>query len=226
MLKADLHCHSIYSEHPADWFLQKLGARESYTDPFYIYDRAIQKGMDLVCITDHNRIEGALLLKEKHPSKVITGVESTAYFPEDGCKIHILIYGLNEEQFETINLIRKDIYELRSYLLENELTHSVAHASYQVNGKLEREHLEKLILLFDVFESHNGGRNVLNNLGWKHILDHMDANRIEALYQKHRIEPASDEPWVKGYTGVPMTTPASLWAALTRRCRPPTRQSF
>jgi glycosyltransferase involved in cell wall biosynthesis len=201
MLKADLHCHSIYSEHPADWFLQKLGARESYTDPFYIYDRAIQKGMDLVCITDHNRIEGALLLKEKHPSKVITGVESTAYFPEDGCKIHILIYGLNEEQFETINLIRKDIYELRSYLLENELTHSVAHASYQVNGKLEREHLEKLILLFDVFESHNGGRNVLNNLGWKHILDHMDANRIEALYQKHRIEPASDEPWVKGYTG-------------------------
>ena len=128
MLKADMHCHSIYSEHPAEWFLQKLGARESYTDPFYIYDRAMKKGMDLVCVTDHNQIEGPLLLKEKHPSKVIVGVESTAYFPEDCCKIHILIYGLNEMQFEMVNLIRNDIYELRSYLLETGLTHSVAHA--------------------------------------------------------------------------------------------------
>lgn len=201
MLKADLHCHSIYSEHPAEWFLQKLGARESYTDPFYIYDRAIKKGMDLVCVTDHNKIDGALLLKEKHPSKVIMGVESTTYFPEDGCKIHILIYGLNEQQFETINLVRKDIYELRAYLLETGLAHSVAHASYPVNGKLKQSHLEKLILLFDVFESVNGGRNVLNNLGWKHILDHLDAGLIDTLYQRHRIEPASDDPWIKGYTG-------------------------
>ena len=201
MLKADMHCHSIYSEHPAEWFLQKLGARESYTDPFYIYDRAMKKGMDLVCVTDHNQIEGALLLKEKHPSKVIVGVESTAYFPEDGCKIHILIYGLNEMQFEMVNLIRNDIYELRSYLLETGLTHSVAHASYSVNGKLNQQHLEKLILLFDVFESVNGGRNVLNNLGWKHILDNLDAHLIESLYQKHRIQPASDDPWIKGYTG-------------------------
>ncbi|HPV14256.1 MAG TPA: glycosyltransferase [Candidatus Cloacimonadota bacterium] len=201
MLKADLHCHSIYSEHPAEWFLQKLGARESYTDPFYIYDRAIKKGMDMVCITDHNKIDGALLLKEKHPSQVIVGVESTAYFPEDGCKIHILIYDLNEKQFETINLIRKDIYELRAYLLETGLTHSVAHASYSVNGKLKRQHLEKLILMFDIFESVNGGRNVLSNLGWKHILDNLDENLIATLYQKHRIQPASDAPWIKGYTG-------------------------
>ena len=201
MFKADLHCHSIYSEHPAEWFLQKLGARESYTDPFYIYDRAIKKDMDLVSITDHNKIDGALLLKEKYPSKVITGVESTTYFPEDGCKIHVLIYGLNEMQFEMINHVRKDIYELRSYLLETGLTHSVAHASYQVNGKLKQSHLEKLILLFDIFESVNGGRNALNNLGWKHVLDHLDADHIEELYQKHRIEPASDDPWIKGYTG-------------------------
>lgn len=26
MKKADLHCHSVYSEHPSEWFLQKLGA--------------------------------------------------------------------------------------------------------------------------------------------------------------------------------------------------------
>jgi|GEM_PF-4075019 len=38
MKKADLHCHSTYSEHPTEWFLQKLGAKESYTDPMFIYN--------------------------------------------------------------------------------------------------------------------------------------------------------------------------------------------
>ncbi len=40
MKKADLHCHSVYSEHPSEWFLQKLGAKESYTDPMIIYQEA------------------------------------------------------------------------------------------------------------------------------------------------------------------------------------------
>ncbi len=66
MKKADLHCHTIYSEHPTEWFLQKLGAKESYTDPLFVYKEAKRQGMDYVSITDHNKIDGALRLK-KHP---------------------------------------------------------------------------------------------------------------------------------------------------------------
>lgn len=29
MARADLHCHSVYSEHPSEWFLQRLGAAGS-----------------------------------------------------------------------------------------------------------------------------------------------------------------------------------------------------
>lgn len=201
MLKADLHCHSIYSEHPSEWFLQRLGAKESYTDPLLIYNRAITEGMDLVTITDHNRIDGVMLLKDKYPGKVITGVEATTYFPEDGCKIHILVYGFNHVQFETINHIRKDIYELRDYLKQEDLTHSVAHASYDVNGKLSKDHLQKLILLFDYFESINGGRNQTSNQNWLRILKNLNPDIIQDLYNRYHIEPFSQEPWIKGYTG-------------------------
>ena len=150
MTKVDLHCHSFYSEHPSEWFLQRLGAKESYTEPQLIYDELIAKGMDFVTITDHNRIDGALILKNKYPEKIIIGLESTAYFPEDNCKIHILIYGLDREQFEQIQQLRTNIYELRDSLKEQNLAHAVAHATYSVNGKLTQDHLEKLLLLFDV----------------------------------------------------------------------------
>ena len=37
MGKVDLHVHSKYSNHPSEWFLQRLGASESYTEPEAIY---------------------------------------------------------------------------------------------------------------------------------------------------------------------------------------------
>ncbi len=198
--RADLHCHSIYSEHPSEWFLQKIGAKESYTDPLFIYNEAKRLGMDYVTITDHNRIDGALLLNEKHPNDTFIGLESTTYFPEDKCKIHLLIYGISSIQFEIINHLRKDIYELRDYLKQEDIFHSVAHASYSVNGKLQVSHLEKLILLFDVFEGINGGRNRNGNLGWQEILKSLNPSIIDELYNRHGIEPFSDQSWIKGYT--------------------------
>ncbi|MCF7793692.1 MAG: glycosyltransferase [Candidatus Cloacimonetes bacterium] len=201
MAKVDLHCHSFYSEHPSEWFLQRLGAKESYTEPEVVYKELIKKGMDFVTITDHNRIEGALKLKKKHPGKVIVGLEATAYFPEDNCKIHILVYGLNEIQFEKIQRIRTNIYELRDYLKAENLAHSVAHATYSVNGKLKQEHVEKLLLLFDVFEGVNGGRNDLHNKSWIKIISNLTKEQIQELQQKYDIEPFSESPWIKGVTG-------------------------
>lgn len=201
MAKADLHVHSIYSEHPAEWFLQRLGAGESYTEPEFIYTTMKKKGMDFVTITDHNNIEGALLLKDKYPDDVIIGDEATAYFPEDGCKIHILLYGLTEKQFHEIQRLRTNIYDLRDYIKKENIAYSVAHATYSVNGKLNYTHLEKLILLFDVFEGLNGGRNTMHNHTWTSVLENLREHHIEQMYKKHKIEPMSDTPWIKGITG-------------------------
>ena len=51
MARADLHVHSRYSDHPTEWFLQRLGASESYTEPEAVYEQARAEGMDFVTIT-------------------------------------------------------------------------------------------------------------------------------------------------------------------------------
>jgi len=129
MAKADLHVHSRYSEHPSEWFLQRLGAGESYTEPDTIYNLAKSRRMDFVTITDHNRIDGVQILMEKYPDEVFMGVEATAYFPEDGCKVHILIYDFTPEQFDEIQRLRTNIYQLRDFIIANHLPYSLAHAT-------------------------------------------------------------------------------------------------
>jgi len=103
----DLHVHSQYSEPSADWFMQHSGISESYSDPSFIYEKAKEAGMSLVTITDHNSIDGCLELKERYGNDVLMGVETTASFPEDKCKIHLLIYGLSETDFVEIQRLRR-----------------------------------------------------------------------------------------------------------------------
>jgi glycosyltransferase involved in cell wall biosynthesis/predicted metal-dependent phosphoesterase TrpH len=201
MIKADLHVHSKFSKHPSDWFLQRLGTAESYTEPDFVFESALERGMDFVTLTDHNTIEGALYLKQKYPAQFFTGVESTAYFPEDGCKVHILIYGLDQKQFDVIEKLRENIYELRDFIKKENLAYSVAHATYSVNNRIKVSHLEKLILLFDVFEGMNGARNKAHNESWTKFLHHLSPQDIEQMFKNHRIEPFSADPWLKGFTG-------------------------
>lgn len=201
MAKVDMHVHSKFSSRPSEWFLQKLGAAESYTDPLEIYSKLDKKGMDFITITDHNKIEGALSLKKLYPDKVIVGLEATTYFPENGCKVHILIYGLNIEQYDMIQKIRNNIYQLREYLQNENLTHAVAHATFAVNKKLTIEVLEKLILLFDIFEGINGGRSKLNNEVWMDVLKNLSPEIISKLEKTHNIRPINEYSWQKGITG-------------------------
>ncbi len=201
MAKADLHVHTSYSARPSEWFLQRLGTRESYTTPQKVYEDARERGMTYVTITDHNEIAGSIMLKEKYPLNVFTGVEITTYFPEDGCKIHLLVYGLTEEQFCMADKLRPDIYQLREYIKEQNLAHSVAHATYDVNHKLTFEHLQKLILLFDTFEGMNGSRSRFANVKLIETLSSLTPQRMEDLRCKYGIEPFSDDCWIKGITG-------------------------
>ncbi len=200
MAQADLHCHSKFSKHPSEWFLQRIGAAESYTEPDFIYQTAKSRGMDFVTITDHNVMDASYYLTEKYPQDTFTGTEFTVYFPEDGCKVHILVYGLTPKQFDVLQTVRRDIYQFREYVREQKLAYSVAHATYSVNGRLALHHLEKMMLLFDVFEGINGGRGKLHNTTWVRILENLTPLAIENLYSRYRIEPISSDPWVKGFT--------------------------
>ncbi|MGD8411331.1 MAG: hypothetical protein PVF25_14255, partial [Desulfobacterales bacterium] len=76
-MRADLHVHSKYSQRPSQWFLQKIGCPESFTEPLDLYRIARNRGMTLVTITDHNRIDGALEIS--HLPGTFLSEEVTSY---------------------------------------------------------------------------------------------------------------------------------------------------
>ncbi|MCH2191581.1 MAG: glycosyltransferase [Gammaproteobacteria bacterium] len=201
MKKADLHVHSKYSDHPSTWGHKVYNSPESFTEIDTVYQQAKQRGMDFVTLTDHDDIRGSIELVKRFPDDTFISSEITTYFPEDNCKIHILVYGITENQFDEIKNIRNNIYVLRDYIRDNNIAYSVAHATYDQDGKLQFKHIEKLILLFDVFEVINGGSASQNNLLLHRFLQALNANELELLEQKHGISPLSKDPWIKGFTG-------------------------
>jgi glycosyltransferase involved in cell wall biosynthesis/predicted metal-dependent phosphoesterase TrpH len=201
MIQVDMHVHSRFSRHPSEWFLQRIGAQESYTEVEDVYRLAKARGMTYVTLTDHNTIDGAMELHARHPSDTFISAEVTSYFPGDGCKVHILVYDITPAQFDTIQTLREDIHRLRDYLRDEQIACSVAHATYSVNDKLSIETTEKLVLLFDVFEGINGGRDSCHNRTWAEVLQALTPAHIARLRQKHGIEPWGHDSWIKGLTG-------------------------
>jgi len=201
MIRVDLHVHSCHSRHASEWFLQRIGAQESYTEVETVYRDAKARGADFVTLTDHNSIDGAMALVAQHPKDCFVSTEATAYFPEDGCKVHVLCYGITPAQFAVIQKTRENIYNLRDYLRLEKIACSVAHATFSVNGRLTLAHIEKLILLFDVFEGINGTRGRVGNVVWQEVLRHLTPAHIAQLTEKHHIEPWGAESWIKGLTG-------------------------
>lgn len=197
-LTADLHVHSKYSKRPSQWLLQKLGCPESFTEPELIYKTARYKGMDLVTITDHNVIDGALAIG--HLPGTFISEEITTYFPEDGCKLHVLAYDITEAQHREIQLLRRNVFELVPWLREQDIVHVLAHPLFAVNERLTIDHLEQCLLLFNTFEC-NGCRDQLQNEVLQTMLKHLNRPLMEHLADKHDLPPHGPKPWIKGLTG-------------------------
>ncbi len=216
--RVDLHVHSKYSDRPSEWFLRRIGAPESYAEPRTLYRICRERGMRFVTITDHNRIDGALEIADL-PGTFLSS-EVTTYFPEDGCKIHCLVIGIDEATFRDIQHLRRNVYELSGYLRARGILHSVAHPLYQVDDRLTPEHIEKMILLFDRFEVINGMRSARGALLTRVILENLDAESIRRMADRHGIDPGPAESFRKGMTGG-SDDHSSLYAACAYTGTPP-----
>ena len=62
MKRVDMHIHTRHSF-------------DCLNDPNALIARTTELGLDVLCITDHNEIDGALRLKEKYPDRIIVGEE-------------------------------------------------------------------------------------------------------------------------------------------------------
>jgi len=199
LFKADLHVHSSHSNKPTYWAMRKFNCPESYTTPRFVYDTARKLGMDYVTITDHNTISGALEIA--HLPGAFLSTELTSYFPEDNCKIHVVVLNINESIFRDLMELRKNVYEMIIYLRDKGIAHFLAHPLYAQNKRLNIEHIEKMLLLFNAFEVKNGARAYRYNFCINSILSSLSPGRIKSLAEKHGIAPYGIYPWRKGRVG-------------------------
>lgn len=197
--KADLHVHSSHSNKPTYWAMRKFSVPESYTSPKHLYRVARERGMDFVTITDHNAINGALEIA--HLENTFVSSEITAHFPDNGCKVHVVVLHISETQFQSIMKLRKNVYELVAFLHSEKITHFLAHPLYAQNEKLNVEIIEQSLLLFTTFEIKNGCRAHRFNGFTKRLASSLNEAVIERLANKHNLQPYGCTPWVKGVVG-------------------------
>ncbi|MEM6820569.1 MAG: glycosyltransferase [Verrucomicrobiota bacterium] len=195
MHRCDLQVQSLYSDRPSEWILRKLGVPESYTSPEKIYRDLKEQDFQWVTITDHNRLEGCLEIA--HHTDVFLSEKVTTYFPNDHCKIHLLVWNLNESQHKEISDLRNNIFELSAYLRQEKLVHGVCYPLTSINGLLMPEHIEKLLLLFRIFDGTNFSTSRVQQDVFRAIIDQLDQRKLEELANKHDLDPAHDRPWEK-----------------------------
>jgi len=194
----DVHVHSKFSTRPSQWVLKKIGCPECFTEPLRIYQIAKRRGMSHVTIADHNTIDGALEIA--HLPDTFVSEEITTYFPDAGCKVHVLALNITEHQHREIQKARDNIFDLAHYLCSQDILSIVAHPLYAINDRLAMAHFEQMLLLFRNFEL-NGARNDRENRYLKKVIQSLTPNKLDALANDHDMAPLHARPWEKRLWG-------------------------
>jgi predicted metal-dependent phosphoesterase TrpH len=171
--RADLHCHSRFSVFK---YFRRANTRDCYNPPEDVYRVAKERGMSYVTLTDHDSIDGALYLLNKNPDMkdFFIGEEVETYFPETGQRIHIGVWGLNEEQHREIQRLRPNIRELIPYMKSQKLLFGINHLfqNYRMKNVAAR-YISELLDMFDIFEVLNGAMASFHNRMVQQLVAHV-----------------------------------------------------
>ncbi|MBM3199521.1 hypothetical protein FJZ53_01200 [Candidatus Woesearchaeota archaeon] len=174
MAKVDCHVHSKYSEYVLLTYsmLQYIGAKDSYNELEDIYKTAKSRGMDYVAITDHDTIDGALILNDKHPD-VIVGEELEVKASDEGHLVHVGVLGLDEKIHNDLKDLKKiGIKETTAYLKERDIFYFLAHVSSSASKEpLSAGLIREWMNYVDTLEVINGMLTSQENLLSRTIAD-------------------------------------------------------
>lgn len=185
-MKLDAHVHTTHSG-KATVFPFNHFVRESYNTPEGVYATAKKRGMDLVTITDHDQISGALALGDR--ADVLTGCEVTAEWPDIDLCVHINIFDITPAQHDEIQRLRCDVRQLMPYLNQQGIYSSLNHVASGINGPLTATHLAAVLPWVDGLEVINGTRQPSQNrtavclaaAAGKHMLGGGDSHTVRGI---------------------------------------------
>lgn len=192
LVDVDLHVHSVFSNRPKEFMLKAIQTGECYTAPQKVYEICRERGMDMVTLTDHDTIEGALEIA--HLPGVFLSEEVTAFFPEDGLSVHVVALDITEAQHAEIQRVRENVYDLASYLGSERIPHYLAHPLSEVRQPLTPWHLQRLLLLFKHLEGRNGTRDVVHGMALQRLVEGLTVGTLVSWANTHKLEPVDWDP--------------------------------
>ncbi|HUG54460.1 MAG TPA: PHP-associated domain-containing protein [Vicinamibacteria bacterium] len=159
LMRSDLHVHSRHSGAATVPVLRFL-ARECYSEPQEVYDAARRRGMDLVTLTDHDSITGALELAGRPDTFV--SEEVTCEVP-GGRELHLGVFDLTEGQHEALQARRRDLEALFAYAAEQRLPLCVNHPFSALTGRRDDGDLPLAFAGATHVEARNGMMSAASN---------------------------------------------------------------
>ena len=157
-MKADLHVHSFHSGLARHWAW--LHARECYSTPEDVYRVARERGMDLVCITDHDSIDGCLEFLDRHPDApdFIIGEEISCLVPDaHGLRIHLGAIGMTEAIHRDVQRLRGNVFDVAGCLRQHGVFHVMNHLFMLFGDEMAVEsYVRQALALAPGLETHNG----------------------------------------------------------------------
>jgi predicted metal-dependent phosphoesterase TrpH len=130
-MRCDLHVHSRYSGPATVPVLRRL-VRECYSEPLAVYETARRRGMDLVTLTDHDSIAGALELAGR-PDTFVS--EEVTCFTPAGRELHLGVFDVTEAQHEALQALRRDLEALLAYAAEQGIPVCLNHPFSALTGR-------------------------------------------------------------------------------------------
>ena len=85
--------------------------------------------MDLVAITDHDTIDGALELLDRRPdaTDIIVGEEVSCRLPDGGLEVHLGVYGMTEALHRDVQRLRRNVFDVAARLREARVLFALNH---------------------------------------------------------------------------------------------------
>jgi predicted metal-dependent phosphoesterase TrpH len=165
LMKADLHVHSYHSGYASH--LRFLRARDCYSSPFDVYRVAKARGMDLVCLTDHDSINGALEFLDRSPDAhdFIVGEEISCRVPDaPGLRVHLGAWGLTEAIHREVQRLRPNAFEAAQYLRQQQVFFAVNHLFLMYGDEMAlARYIREMLAMAPALETRNGAAVAADN---------------------------------------------------------------
>ena len=156
MLRGDMHVHTCFSRYNDT--ISFLGARDCYSTPQQVYTTAKSRGMDLVAITDHDSIDGALALVDatRDAADVIVGEEVSCWYPDRPLQVHLGVYEMTESLHRDIQPLRRNVFDVIACLREAGAFFCLNHLMHFWHESTRLDEYLQLLALVPGLEVRNG----------------------------------------------------------------------